>query len=154
RRRGARGLRLRTPDRRARRLGARREAPRRVADVELREPRLPAQVRRTERDRRSGSPLRRPLLAVARRRGTDIRIPDGQGWRERPMRSLVTVNNTDAYEAACLAGLGIIQTPRWRRGDTIERGLLVEVLPELSCEPMPVSLVHAHGRNVPKRVRA
>ncbi len=80
--------------------------------------------------------------------------PDQGGWRERPMRSLLTVNNADAYEAACIAGLGIIQAPRWRRSDVIERGLLVEVLPELTCQPMPVSLVHAHGRNVPKRVRA
>jgi hypothetical protein len=30
---------------------------------------------------------------------------------------------------------------------------LVEVLPDFPCEPMPVSLVHAHGRSVPKRVR-
>jgi DNA-binding transcriptional LysR family regulator len=80
--------------------------------------------------------------------------PDGDGWRERPMQSLVTVNNADAYEAACAAGLGIIQTPRWRRRAAIERGLLVEVLAEFPCQPMPVSLVHAHGRNVPKRVRA
>jgi DNA-binding transcriptional LysR family regulator len=80
--------------------------------------------------------------------------PEGNGWRERPMRCLVTVNNADAYEAACLAGLGIIQAPRWRRHDVVERGLLVEVLPELTCQPMPVSLVHAHGRNVPKPVRA
>ncbi|HEY2510920.1 MAG TPA: hypothetical protein VGI39_08695 [Polyangiaceae bacterium] len=48
----------------------------------------------------------------------------------------------------------IIQAPRWRRREALERGLLVEVLPELTCAPMPVSLVHAHGRNVPKRVRA
>jgi DNA-binding transcriptional LysR family regulator len=81
-------------------------------------------------------------------------FPDGGGHRERPMRSLVTVNDSAAYEAACLAGLGIIQAPRWNRRDLVERGLLVEVLPELTCAPMPVSLVHGHGRNVPRRVRA
>ena len=79
---------------------------------------------------------------------------DGERWRERPVHRLVTVNNAESYEAACLAGLGIIQAPRWRRRDALERGLLVEVLPELTCAPMPVSLVHAHGRNVPRRVRA
>src|SRR5262249_4023528 len=79
---------------------------------------------------------------------------DGARWRERRMNCLVAVNNSDAYEAACIAGLGIIQTPRWRKAEAIERGLLVEVLPELTCEPMPVSLLHAHGKNVPKRVRA
>jgi DNA-binding transcriptional LysR family regulator len=79
---------------------------------------------------------------------------DGNRWRERPMHCQVTVNNADAFEAACLAGLGIMQAPRWRRDEVIEQGLLVEILPELTCAPMPVSLVHAHGRNVPKRVRA
>lgn len=79
---------------------------------------------------------------------------EGNRWRERPMHCLVTVNNAESYEAACVAGLGIIQAPRWRRREALERGLLVEVLPELTCAPMPVSLVHAHGRNVPKRVRA
>jgi len=74
---------------------------------------------------------------------------DGNRWRERPMRCFVTVNSADAYEAACLAGLGIIQAPRWHRREAIERDLLVEVLPELACQPMPVSLVHAHGRSVP-----
>jgi DNA-binding transcriptional LysR family regulator len=79
---------------------------------------------------------------------------DGDRWRARTMRCLVTVNNAESYEAACLAGLGIIQAPRWRRHDALERGLLVEVLPELTCAPMTVSLVAARGRNVPKRVRA
>ncbi|HEY0468574.1 MAG TPA: LysR family transcriptional regulator, partial [Polyangiaceae bacterium] len=37
---------------------------------------------------------------------------DGSAYRELAMRSAVTVNSTDAYHAACLAGLGIIQSPR------------------------------------------
>jgi DNA-binding transcriptional LysR family regulator len=69
--------------------------------------------------------------------------------RLRPMRALVTVNNADAYEAACRAGLGIIQAPKWRRRDQ-----LVEVLPDRTCRAMPVTLLHAHGKSVPKRVRA
>ena len=78
-------------------------------------------------------------------------------WEERgrtrfvPMRALVTVNNADAYEAACRAGLGIIQAPKWRRPS---RDQLIEVLPDHTCRPMPVTLLHAHGKNVPKRVRA
>jgi DNA-binding transcriptional LysR family regulator len=79
---------------------------------------------------------------------------DGDRYRERPMRSFVTVNNVDAYEAACAAGLGIIQAPRRGFREAVERGLLIEVLPELLCAPMPVALVHGHGRNVPRRVRA
>jgi DNA-binding transcriptional LysR family regulator len=80
--------------------------------------------------------------------------PDGGGYRERPMRSVVTVNAADAYVAACIAGLGIIQAPRTGMHDSLASGRLVEVLPDLTAEPMPVSIVHGHTRSVPKRVRA
>jgi DNA-binding transcriptional LysR family regulator len=80
--------------------------------------------------------------------------PEGGRYRERPMRNLVTVNNTDAYSAACLAGLGIIQVPRKGVGGSLASGALVEILPELTCEPMPVSLLLGHARYVAKRVRA
>lgn len=72
----------------------------------------------------------------------------------RAMRALVTVNNVDAYRVACLAGLGIIQCPRRGVVEHLAAGALVEVLPAYVCEPMPVSLVHGHGRAVPRRVRA
>jgi DNA-binding transcriptional LysR family regulator len=80
--------------------------------------------------------------------------PDAGRYRTRPMRCLIRVNNVDAYEAACLAGLGIIQAPRYGLSDSLTRGHLVELLPAYPSEPMPISLVHAHGRTVPKRVRA
>jgi DNA-binding transcriptional LysR family regulator len=37
---------------------------------------------------------------------------------------------------------------------SLAAGTLIEVLPEFTCEPMPVSLVHGHARHVPRRVRA
>ncbi|MBK7536203.1 MAG: LysR family transcriptional regulator [Myxococcales bacterium] len=79
---------------------------------------------------------------------------DGRRYALYPMRSVVTVNTGDSYHTACLAGLGIIQAPRLGLRSLLEDGLLVEILPELGSEPMPVSLVHPHGRKVPKRVRA
>jgi DNA-binding transcriptional LysR family regulator len=36
---------------------------------------------------------------------------DGEGEHDVPMAGIVTVNGTDAYEAAALAGLGMIQAP-------------------------------------------
>jgi DNA-binding transcriptional LysR family regulator len=81
-------------------------------------------------------------------------VPDGAGgYREIPVRSVVTVNNVDAYKAACLAGLGIIQVPRYGVAAQLASGELLEVLPTETAAPMPVSLVHAHGRNVPRRAR-
>ena len=72
----------------------------------------------------------------------------------RPMKSVITVNSTDAFNAACVAGLGIVQAPRTGMVSGLQNGTVVEVLPEHTCEPMPVSLVHSHGRDLPKRVRA
>jgi DNA-binding transcriptional LysR family regulator len=69
------------------------------------------------------------------------------------MRARITVNSTDSYQAACLAGLGIIQVPRLGIAPRLAAGELVEVLPEFTCEPMPVSILHAHGRAVPRHVR-
>ncbi|HET9933607.1 MAG TPA: LysR family transcriptional regulator [Polyangiaceae bacterium] len=78
---------------------------------------------------------------------------DGDRYRERPMQSMVTVNGTDAYQAACIAGLGIIQAPRIGTRASLARGELVEILPELECARMPVSVLQAHSR-VREPVRA
>ena len=80
--------------------------------------------------------------------------PDAGAYQLYPMRSVITVNSSDAYQVACLAGLGIIQVPRIGVRQLLEDGALVEILPDLASEPMAVSLVHGHGRSVPKRVRA
>jgi DNA-binding transcriptional LysR family regulator len=78
----------------------------------------------------------------------------GDAWQFKPMHGAITVNNTDAYQAACLAGLGLIQAPLMGVRPLIEQGRLVEVLPEFVAEPMPVSLLYPHRRHLPKRVQA
>lgn len=88
--------------------------------------------------------------------GTDtpgFEYRDGNVYRERPMRSAITVNSTDSYRAACLADLGIIQAPRMGLLPSVASGELVEILPQHTPEPLPISLVHAHGRSVPRHVR-
>jgi len=77
---------------------------------------------------------------------------DGTSYRDLPMRSVVTVDNFEAYEAACVAGLGIVQVPR--HGLERHGNKLVEILPEFVARPSPISLLHTHGRSVPRRVRA
>lgn len=79
---------------------------------------------------------------------------DGTAYRMVPMQGAVTVNNSDAYEAACLAGLGLIQAPAVGMRPLVEPGLLVEVLPDLHAEPMPVTLLYAHRRQLPRRAQA
>ena len=88
----------------------------------------------------------------------------GAGWehhdaatgktRTHPVRAVVTVNGTDAYQAACLAGLGLIQAPVSGTQHLVDTGRLVDVLPEFTAAPMPVSLLYASRRQLPPRVQA
>ncbi|WP_250461914.1 LysR family transcriptional regulator [Microbulbifer litoralis] len=70
-----------------------------------------------------------------------------------PMAGAVTVNNTEAYLEACIAGLGIIQVPEPGVRHLLESGELEEVLPQFPPAPMPVSLLYANRRHLPKRVQ-
>ena len=65
---------------------------------------------------------------------------------------VLTVNSTETYHAACLAGLGIIQVPRVGVRQALRSGKLVEILPQYRAEPMPVSLLYPHRRNLSRRV--
>lgn len=78
---------------------------------------------------------------------------DGRACRKIPMKSRVAVNNTDAYRAACVAGLGIIQAPALGARDLIDAGKLVEILHDFPAPSIPVSLLYPHKRNLSKRVR-
>ncbi|MFD0913375.1 LysR family transcriptional regulator [Methylophilus luteus] len=69
------------------------------------------------------------------------------------MQSRICVNNTDAYRAACAAGLGIMQAPRFGAHELLKSGDLVEILPAFTAPNMPVSILFPHRRNLSKRVR-
>jgi DNA-binding transcriptional LysR family regulator len=71
-----------------------------------------------------------------------------------PMAAALTVNGTDAYQAAALAGLGIIQAPTVGLRHLLAAGTLVAVLPAFCAPPMPVSLLYAHRRNLAPRIEA
>lgn len=68
-----------------------------------------------------------------------------------PMAGALAVNNTDAYQAACLAGLGIVQVPEIGVRDLIAQGRLVSLLESHVAAPMPVSLLYANRRHLSKR---
>lgn len=70
-----------------------------------------------------------------------------------PMAGTLTVNNSEAYEAACLAGAGLVQVPVPGLSDLVAQGRLVEVLPQFQAPPLPVSLVYTHRRQLPQRVQ-
>ncbi|RLK39375.1 LysR family transcriptional regulator [Cupriavidus plantarum] len=80
-------------------------------------------------------------------------MEDGEA-KALPMQGAVTVNNGQSYEAAALAGLGIVQAPAHTMRGLIAAGKLVEILPTFLPPPMPVALLYAQRRNLPLRVRA
>ena len=78
---------------------------------------------------------------------------DSEKYVALKMKSLITVNSSDTYTAACLEGLGIIQVPLAGLKHYIKNGCLVEILKNYKAEPMPVSLLYPNRRNQPKRVQ-
>lgn len=66
--------------------------------------------------------------------------------------SRVVVNNAESYIACCLAGLGLIQIPRFDVQHLLDSGELVEVLPAHRAAPMPVSLLYPHRRQRSRRL--
>ncbi|MEJ8675626.1 LysR family transcriptional regulator [Chromobacterium amazonense] len=74
-------------------------------------------------------------------------------WRERPMRSCVSVNHVETYTACALAGLGLIQLPRYDAAQYVEAGRLVEVLADWPPQALPVSVLYPHRRHLSRRVQ-
>ena len=85
-----------------------------------------------------------------RPQGFELSVDNQTRWLKTG--GVLTVNSTETYHAACLAGLGIIQVPRVGVKDAIRSGQLVEILPQHRAEPMPVSLIYPHRRNLSRRV--
>ncbi|MBF6030455.1 LysR family transcriptional regulator [Pseudomonas sp. P115] len=65
----------------------------------------------------------------------------------------VAVNDSNAYLAAGLAGLGVIHTLRFMVQPSIEAGALVPVLTQWSAPPNPLSVVYMPNRHLSARVR-
>jgi DNA-binding transcriptional LysR family regulator len=82
--------------------------------------------------------------------------PEGSdgGYATLPLPGALHVNSVQTYEAAGLAGMGLIQAAYSGIRHHLESGTLVEVLPDFRPEPLDVSLVVAHRQNLSRRVRA
>ncbi|WPB81395.1 LysR family transcriptional regulator [Archangium violaceum] len=69
------------------------------------------------------------------------------------MPGTLSVMDSEAYSAGCLAHFGLIQAPAYRFAEHLAQGRLREVLPNARPPPLPLSLVHPYQRSVPPRVR-
>nr|WKF60179.1 HTH-type transcriptional regulator PgrR [Paraburkholderia busanensis] len=72
---------------------------------------------------------------------------------EMQLPSLVSVTGADLYAGAAIAGLGMVQAPRYRVAGELAAGTLKIVLGEFPPPPMPVSVLYPHNRQLSSRVR-
>jgi DNA-binding transcriptional LysR family regulator len=77
---------------------------------------------------------------------------DGKNVQVRP-RAVVSVTGAELYTGAALAGLGLVQVPRYRVERELAAGELKIVLPGAPPAPMPVSVLYPQNRQVSARVR-
>jgi DNA-binding transcriptional LysR family regulator len=73
--------------------------------------------------------------------------------RNVALPATLSVTGAESYTAAARLGLGLIQAPRYNLEADLQRGMLVEVLPEHPPAPSPVSLLYPRNRQLSPRVR-
>ncbi|WP_049399677.1 MULTISPECIES: LysR family transcriptional regulator [Stenotrophomonas] len=66
--------------------------------------------------------------------------------------SRVIVNNAESYIACCVAGMGLIQIPRFDVQHLLDRGELMEIMPGFRAASMQVSLVYPNRRQRSRRL--
>jgi len=78
----------------------------------------------------------------------------GEEIRTMTLPSALTVNGGETYKAAALAGLGIIQAPRYAAEEDIAEGRLIALLPHTPPPPLPVHVLYPRHRQMNLRTRA
>jgi DNA-binding transcriptional LysR family regulator len=68
-------------------------------------------------------------------------------------RYAVSVNDSNAYVAAALVGLGVIQVPVFMVHEHLDAGRLLPVLSEWKTDPLPLHVVYAPNRHLSNRLR-
>jgi DNA-binding transcriptional LysR family regulator len=72
---------------------------------------------------------------------------------EVQLGGIVSVTGADLYTGAAVAGLGLVQVPRYRVAGELADGRLKVVLPAFAPPPMPVSVLYSQNRQLSSRVR-
>jgi DNA-binding transcriptional LysR family regulator len=72
----------------------------------------------------------------------------------RQLPGSASANNAEVYIACALAGLGMVQIPRFDVQDHLARGELVELMPQALPPPLPVHLVYPSRHQRTRRVKA
>ncbi|MGV7207319.1 LysR substrate-binding domain-containing protein [Oxalobacteraceae bacterium A2-2] len=65
----------------------------------------------------------------------------------------IALNDSNAYIAAGLAGLGIVQSPNFMFEPYIKAGKLEMILPDWVSDPLPIHIVYPQNRHLSAKVR-
>lgn len=97
----------------------------------------------------------RAVNYVSSATGKPVPLEFSIGGRDSAMvlPSVVSVTGADLYTGAALAGLGIVQVPRYRVADELASGRLRVILADFPPPPMPVSVLYPQSRQLSSRVR-
>lgn len=71
----------------------------------------------------------------------------------RRLPARLAVRNGESYVAACEAGLGIVQVPRYHVAAQLLAGTLVELLPQYPPPDLPMAVLYPHHRHLMPRLR-
>lgn len=91
--------------------------------------------------------------ATGRPHPLEFALPGG-GVRNVTLPGAIAVNGVELYSGAALAGLGIVQVPRYRIREQLANGELCVLLPDCPPPPIPVSVLYPQNRQLSLRVRA
>lgn len=77
----------------------------------------------------------------------------GEGTQRVSLPGSVAVTGAEVYTGSAIAGLGLVQVPRYRILDQLNAGSLRVVLAAYPPPPMPVSVLYPQNRQLSSRVR-
>ena len=77
----------------------------------------------------------------------------GDRIETRCLPACLAVRNGDSYVAACEAGLGIVQVPRYHVASQLLAGTLIELLPQNPPPDLPMAVLYPHHRHLMPRLR-
>jgi DNA-binding transcriptional LysR family regulator len=92
-------------------------------------------------------------VSTATGRPYPLEFVTASGVKPATPPGIVSVTGAEAYTAAALAGLGLVQVPRYRVAAQLASGALVEVLADTPPPTIPVSVLYPHARQLSARVR-
>jgi DNA-binding transcriptional LysR family regulator len=93
------------------------------------------------------------FVSSATGRPMPLEFDTGNGIRLVSLPGRVSVTGAEVYTGAAIAGLGLVQVPRYRIAAQLAAGALRLVLPKFPPPPLPVSVLYPQNRQLSSRVR-